>query len=467
LGSNRKTEFRKQNSGVRIEKISLSQNDRNRVIRICYIKRRPEFPEPLAILTSEFCFLFSRKSPEKRQSPGVFTTFQLTCYDKGRIKISNPPMSLEFGHHFFRNRRGFASASLPGLADDNPVHSLGELNERVIILRKEDICADTPGAPVLDWFAVEKGEIAVQLKDTEGLGEGSVTIKASILQRLHPALLPIQLEGEYLFPISLKTVVLQVQPHLRQEVEERPEQIGADFDTPIAQVAREDEGFFKLWKIAEPTETPIDRPASVKQTTPGPILTPADRPPSAARKRPGAGSNHLGASPSSSPATPPSVPPQSPESEEKWVERPLLSFERHAQNQNPRKRIGEERLREIFMTEDLLNPDQVANLVAALPKVTSAMIMLTDGTILGGNVPDGYHLETAQRAPLIMRSVQEFNQKLRSQETSAFTMLGDIPVTLFAEGNVYLLISHQGRGLLPGVRQRIGEIARALDAVVS
>jgi hypothetical protein len=371
-------------------------------------------------------------------------------------------MSLEFDHHLFRRRRGFAHASLPGSADDDPVHSLGELNERVIILCKEDICSDAPGAPVLDWFAVEKGEIAVQLKDTEGLGEGSVTIKASTLQRLHPALLPIQLEGEYLFPISLKTLVLQVQPYLRQNVEEKLEQIGADFDTPIAQVAREDEGFFKLAKMAEPTQTPIDRPASVKQTTPGPILTPADRPPSAAARK---GSNHLGASPSWSPVIPPSVQPASPEIEVKWVERTLLNFERYAQK--PRRRIGEERLREIFMTEDQLAPAEVANLLAAFPKVTSAMVMLTDGTILGGNVPDGYHLETALRAPLIMRSVQEFNRKLRSQETSAFTVLGDIPVTLFAEGNVYILISHQGRGLLPGVRQRIGEVARALDAAVS
>jgi hypothetical protein len=375
-------------------------------------------------------------------------------------------MSLEFGHHLFRSRRGFASALSSGSSNDDPVHSLDELNERVIILSKEDIRSDASGAPLLDWFSVEKGEIAVQLKDTEGLGDGSVTIKASTLQRLHPTLLPTQLEGEYLFPISLKTVVLQVQPHLRQNVEERPEQIGADFDTPIAQVAREDEGFFKLAKIAEPTRPPIDQPASVKQTTPGPILTPADRPSSAgSRKRPPAVPSHLGASPSSSAAIPPPVQPGSPKIEAKRAEHPLPNFERLAQN--PRRRIGMERLREIFMTEDQLDPAEVANLVAAFPKVTSAMVMLADGTVLGGNVPDGYHLETALRAPLIMRSVQEFDRKLRSQETSAFTLLGDIPVTLFAEGNVYILISHQGRGLLPGVRQRIGEVARALDAAVA
>jgi hypothetical protein len=374
-------------------------------------------------------------------------------------------MSLDFGHHLFRSRRGFASAPSSGSSDD-PVGSLGELNERVIILCKEDIRSDAPGAPLLDWFAVEKGEIAVQLKDTEGLGDGCVTIKASTLQRLHPALLPIQLEGDYQFQISLKTVVLQVQPHLRQNFEEGPEQIGADFDTPIAQVAREDEGFFKLSKMAKPTETPIDQALSMKQAIPGPILTPADRPSSAmARKRTPAVPSQLGALPCSSAVIPLLVQVECPDIKTKWVERRFSNFESLAQN--PGKRIGVERLREIFMTEDQLDPAQVASLVAAFPKISSVMVMLADGTVLGGNVPDGYQLETALRAPLIMRTVQEFNRQLRSQETSAFTLLGDFPVTLFVEGNVYILISHQGRGLLPGVRERIGEVARALDAIVS
>jgi hypothetical protein len=107
----------------------------------------------------------------------------------------------------------------------------------------------------------------------------------------------------------------------------------------------------------------------------------------------------------------------------------------------------------------------VANLLAAFPKVNSAMVMQDDGTVLGGNLPEGYHLATALLAPVIMGSVQDFNRRLRSTETSAFTLLGDRPITLFAEGSIYILISHEGRGLLPGVRERIAEVARALDAL--
>jgi hypothetical protein len=156
-------------------------------------------------------------------------------------------MSRKFGQALFRDRKDLAAEH----SDDSAGASaptLGELSEQVIILSREDICADGPLAPVLDWSTFERPEIALQLKDTEGLAEGSVTIKASTLQRIHPALLPAPLAADYQFPISLKTVVLQVQAHLRRSSEERQNPAGPDFDTPIAQVAREDEGFFYLAK---------------------------------------------------------------------------------------------------------------------------------------------------------------------------------------------------------------------------
>jgi hypothetical protein len=371
-------------------------------------------------------------------------------------------MARKFGNHLFRNRQALASEHSLNSVSDHPA-TFGALDEQVIILGRDDIRADGPPAPTLDWSAFEKG-VAVQLKDTEGLGLGSVIIKASTLQRIHPALLPAPLESEYLFPVSLKTVVLQVQAHLRQNSEERPNPIGSEFDTPIAQVAREDEGFFKLAKITEATETPLDETAQTDQKVPEPVLTPADRPtsPMFGKKSPPAIRD-----PRPSSALIPSAPhPESPESKVGLGERTGPKIKAVAQNSL--RRTGLERLREIFMTEDHLEAPQVAHLLSTFPRVNSAMVMLGDGTALGGDVPDGYHLETVLRdAPAVMRSVQEFNRRLRSQETSAFTLLGERPVTLFAEGKIYILISHEGRGLLPGVRERIGEVARALDAVVS
>jgi hypothetical protein len=124
-------------------------------------------------------------------------------------------------------------------------------------------------------------------------------------------------------------------------------------------------------------------------------------------------------------------------------------------------------LQEIFMTEDLLDAGLVAKLVAALPKVKSALIMLGDGTLMGGELSEDCPPDSALLAPGIMRTVQEFSRRLRSSENSAFTIFGDPLVSVFAEGNVCILIVHEGRGLLPGMVERIGEIAKALDALYS
>jgi hypothetical protein len=380
-------------------------------------------------------------------------------------KIPHPLMARKFGNHLFRNRQSLASEHAP-ISTGDLRETVVALDEQVIILGKEDIRADAPSAPLLDWSIFEKG-ITVQLKDTEGLDVGSVIIKASTLQRIHPALLPDPLESDYLFPISLKTVVLQVQAHLRNDSEERHDPIGPDFDTPIAQVAREDEGFFKLAKTTDAMGPPFDEAVQAEPRNPEPVLTPADRPTSPMLRK-----KFTPESRDSRPSQYSSTPKQSsgrPEFLETEVQPAgLIGPQKEALAQNSLRRIGAERLREIFMTEDHLDTRQVAQLVAAFPRVNSAMVMLGDGTVLGGDIPDGYQLETALRdTPVIMRSVQEFNRRLRAHETPAFTLLGNPPITLFAEGKVYILISHEGRGLLPGVRERIGEVARALDALFS
>jgi hypothetical protein len=116
------------------------------------------------------------------------------------------------------------------------------------------------------------------LKDTQGLGEGNVTIRASTLQRIHPKLLPVQLDADYLFPILLRTVVSQVQQHFEQNSSERPKPVSPEFDTPISQVAREDEELFRLARLAKADEEPVREPVQAKPEVPDPILTPADRP---------------------------------------------------------------------------------------------------------------------------------------------------------------------------------------------
>ena len=155
--------------------------------------------------------------------------------------------------------------------------AVGELSEQMIILRREDIRADDPGAPELIWSKLDRGEIALQVKDTQGISDGRVTVKASTLQRLYPALLPVQLDADYLFPVCLRTVVLQVERNIRQNPGEVTAPIGPDFDTPIAQVAREDEGFLKLERLARLPPAPLEERTETNRKVLS-TLTPADRP---------------------------------------------------------------------------------------------------------------------------------------------------------------------------------------------
>ena len=167
------------------------------------------------------------------------------------------------------------------MPDTNPwgdsLGSFSAFEEQPILLRQEDIRADDPRAPRLDWSGIENDQIAIQLKETQGLMDGCVTIKASTLQRICPALLPDPFEDDYLFPVSLKSVVLQLQAHLQRKFADVPKAAGPDFDTPIAQVAREDEGFFKLENVAQQPPSAAAKPQA-KLASAEPVLTPADRP---------------------------------------------------------------------------------------------------------------------------------------------------------------------------------------------
>jgi hypothetical protein len=91
--------------------------------------------------------------------------------------------------------------------------------------------------------------------------------------------------------------------------------------------------------------------------------------------------------------------------------------------------------------------------------------MLDDGTVLGGDLPANYRAGAALPAPALMRAVREFGTAISSAEVSAFTLLADLPISIFLEGRVCLLVVHEGRGLLPGMRERFCQVTKALDAL--
>ena len=397
-------------------------------------------------------------------------------------------MPPKFGNYLFRNLKGqsdAATANSPSLED------AAELSDQTIVLRPQDFVDGDSGSGALNWPSLDTAEIRVQFRDTSGLMEGRVVIAAGVLRRNYPMLVPPAISDDVQFPISLKSVVLQLQNCLRAVNVESPTAPPTDFDTPIAQVAREDEGFFKLERAAQsnpPRAETADQPQLSDDLSQFPLIRekPLSTPPNPPAIQVTWPSNATPASPSSETRSDPfknlpKVGPRPADSESelsspgseiragpevvRWTVSKTSSEWVTQISDKPLRRLGLERLQEIFLTDDFLDARLVAKLLRAFPKVKGALIMLEDGTVIGGDLPEGFQLDVAFAAPGLLRASREFVDSLSGSNVAAVTLLADIPISVFLEHKVCILIVHEGRGLLPGMRERISDIAKALDAM--
>jgi hypothetical protein len=133
--------------------------------------------------------------------------------------------------------------------------------------------------------------------------------------------------------------------------------------------------------------------------------------------------------------------------------------------EKPVKRVALERLQELFLTDDYLDAKAVAQLLRAFPKVQAVLIMKADGTPLGGELPQGWSTEAAQATPALLRQLQAYSESLTGNPVTRCMLLANSPVSMFLEGDICLLLVHGGRGLLPGMKERITEIAKALSTM--
>ena len=397
-------------------------------------------------------------------------------------------MPPKFGNYLFRNLKGQSGA---GASNPPSLEEAAELADQTILLRPEDFIDGDSGSGTLNWSGVDDSEIRVQFKDTNGLMEGRVVIAAGVLRRNYPALVPPTIKDDVQLPVSLKTVVLQLQNCLRAANTETPTAPSSDFDTPIAQVAREDEGFSKLERAAQydpaRAET-ANQPQLTDELSPFPLIR--EKPQSIPPNPPAiqvtwpsaAGPASLSAKMRSDPFKDlPNVGPRtgdrefevrSPDPESRTGPEVVESVTPKTSSEfvapvpdKPLRRVGLERLQEIFLTDDFLDARQVAKLLRAFPKVKGALILLEDGTVMGGDLPEGFNLGAAFAAPDLLRASRKFVDALNGSNVVAVTLHADIPISVFLEHRVCILIAHEGRGLLPGMRERIGDIAKALDAM--
>jgi hypothetical protein len=404
-------------------------------------------------------------------------------------------MPPKFGNYLFRNLKGQGPDPGP-LAKRS--ETLGPLEEQIIVLKRTDIEAAEPGTPPLLWSKDPDQSVRVHLRDTEGMLEGRVTIKSTLLYAACPELFAAPPDKECPFLVSLKTVVLQIQSHLKKSQPDSMKPAGLEFDTPIAQVAREDEGFFKLEENAghpDPAAEP-PTPASLPNPPAEAALTSADPAVSLIREKPRPPDSPIRKTPAPlnisvgmpAPQEPPKIgdfqhlPKVNPKAgssltasepglinfagPELWIEsasgRPSSKISEPILLK-PSRQAGLERLQEIFLTDNLLDGRQVARLVCDLPRVKAVLILLTDGTVIGGELPAGFSQETAPSVPALIRTVQQVAAQLSGAEAIGLTMLGSLPISLFAQGCVSLILVHEGRGLLPGMRERITDVLQALD----
>jgi hypothetical protein len=148
-------------------------------------------------------------------------------------------MPPKFGNYLFRNLKGQSAGPDPERKASDEVTIL---EQRPIVLQEADFLPAPQDLPTLRWSQIPESQITVRLGDTTGLMEGRVRISGRTLHELYPGLLPELSVADAEYPVLLKTVVLQVQAYLSESNPEAVKASGADFDTPIAQVAREDEG---------------------------------------------------------------------------------------------------------------------------------------------------------------------------------------------------------------------------------
>jgi hypothetical protein len=401
-------------------------------------------------------------------------------------------MAPKFGNYLFRNLK--TGSGSPEKVSGDPSGNV-PVEEHEITLRPLDFTSEIGAA--LNWGPHEPREIQVKLKQTDGLMDGRVTISAKVLRSLYPGLVSDQLKEDAVFPLSLRSVVLQLQNVIRSASDGSNLTGAPDFDTPIAQVAREDEGFFKLEEHSPESgsasqlpagaphhefgsELPVIREKPEARENPPPmqpvqVVAPVPSQESQPRRDPGA-DKPLRDNPFADLPKPklepridtdkrevapgPSIAAGQPPVEESAK---LMGPEKRSPK--PQRRRGLEQLQELFLTDDFLDAGQVAQLLQAFPKIRTALIMLDDGTVLGGELPEKYRAGAALPAAALMRAVREFGTALSSADVSAFTLLADLPISIFLEGRVCMLVVHEGRGLLPGMRERFTDVAKALDAL--
>jgi hypothetical protein len=378
---------------------------------------------------------------------------------------------MDFQRLFKRKAEGSAP---PGETDD----AGDALKNMDVIIREGELLEGNFPASLL-WNSVSEG-ITVKAGKILGIMEGRTRIKAGVLQELHPSLFSGPVNPDAEFNIPLHVVVTQIQ-HIfssTSSMDTAPE----GFDTPFAELAREDEARFKAElrdgtlpigsapatgatsnsedkdleiRLADqprngadadseggPTHTEKTKAPSEQQGTGSSGRIVRDDVVTAAHLRPA----HEFRNP---PARVPSPPTEVP----------------HPRSTNLR-RAGYERLQELYLTDEPVDGSIIADFVLRLPRVTGVVIMLSDGAVLGGEVGAVISAKILHLATDFVTHVLGFTENLPGGPTRFITFFGHaLQISLAIAGDVLMLTAHEGKNLPPGLRERLIATTEALNII--
>jgi hypothetical protein len=371
-------------------------------------------------------------------------------------------------------KRKAEDSAPPGETDD----AGGALKNIDVVIREGELLEGNFPASLL-WSSVGGG-ITLKAAKILGILEGRTRIKAGVLQELHPSLFSGPVNPDAEFNIPLRVVVNQIQ-HIfsgLSSTDTAPE----GFDTPFAELAREDEARLKT-ELRDRTlpigSAPATGATSSSEEEDSEVCL-ADQSKNGARAHPEgppahseerkATSEQEGTGPSDRIVRDDVVTAAYLRPAHEFGNPPVSVLSAPAEGRHPRssnlRREGCQRLQELYLTDEPVDGSMIADFVLRLPRVTGVVIMLSDGAVLGGEVGPVISAKILHLVTDFVTHILGFTENLPGGPTKFITFFGHVlQISLVIAGDVLMLTAHEGKNLPPGLRERLIATTEALNII--
>jgi hypothetical protein len=128
-----------------------------------------------------------------------------------------------------------------------------------------------------------------------------------------------------------------------------------------------------------------------------------------------------------------------------------------------RNRIAQERLQELFLTDEYMDGRTVAEHIGRLPKVKGVVILLGPDRVIGGNLDEHFNAEAVTQIPSLFELLVRFTGQLAGETLESVTLHSSLPFSISKAGRVHILVAHTGRNMVPGLRERLVVTAKILN----